>query len=70
LKGSANFPASISIGNDPRQVRFRAIIRDDNIYEELEYFTIILKLDTFIMQSGVVIDPNVTTIFIEDNDGM
>jgi hypothetical protein len=63
------FPEAISEGNDPRQDVFQVRIADDDIYEELESFTIILELDQFVAQSGVIVDPNVTRIDIIDNDG-
>jgi hypothetical protein len=64
------FPESVSVGSNPRRECFNVSIIDDNIYEILEMFTVILELDSFVMQSGVVVDPNVTTISIEDNDSM
>ena len=45
------------------------IIRDDEVQEEMESFTIALELDTFVLQSGIIVEPNVTEIFILDNDG-
>jgi hypothetical protein len=63
------FSESISAGNDPRQDVFRVIVADDDIYEEMESFTIILELDQFVAQSTVIVDPNVTRIDIIDNDG-
>jgi hypothetical protein len=63
------FPESMSDGNDPRQDVFPVFFYDDDIYEELESFTIILELDQFVAQSGVIVDPNVTRIDILDNDG-
>jgi hypothetical protein len=59
----------MSDGNDPRQDVFPVFFYDDDIYEELESFTIILELDQFVVQSGVILDPNVTRIDIIDNDG-
>jgi hypothetical protein len=57
-----------SVGDDPRQFIFQVIINDDDICEELESFTIILELDPFVSQSGVIVDPNVTRIDIIDDD--
>jgi hypothetical protein len=64
------FPESFTIGNNPRRECFNVRIFDDDIYEKLEIFTVILELDSFVIQSGVVVDPNVTIISIEDNDSM
>jgi hypothetical protein len=62
------FPESISVGNNPRQDVFRVLVTDDDVREELESFTIILELDIFVGQSGVIVDPNVTRIDIIDDD--
>jgi hypothetical protein len=59
----------MSDGNDPRQDVFPVFFYDDDIYEELESFTIILELDQFVAQSGVIVDPNVTRIDVIDDDG-
>jgi hypothetical protein len=64
------FPESVTIGSNPRRQCFNVRLLDDDIYEKLEIFTVILELDSFVMQSGVVVDPNVTTISIQDNDSM
>ena len=52
-----------------RKICFDVIIRDDEVQEEMESFTIALELDTFVLQSGIIVEPNVTEIFILDNDG-
>jgi hypothetical protein len=70
LEGLSVFSEDISIGNDPRQNCFNVRITDDDIGENMESFTVILELDTFVMQSGIIVSPNITTIVIEDNDGM
>jgi hypothetical protein len=62
------FSETITTGDEPRQDVFPVFIRDDDIYEELESFTIILELDQFVMQSGVIVDPNETRIDIIDDD--
>ena len=38
-------------------------------YEDQESFKLDLLLDPSVPQSGVILDPNVTTIFITDNNG-
>lgn len=53
-----------------RRECFSLIIADDELYEEdLESFTVLLRLESFVMQSGILIQPNVSEIFIEDDDG-
>jgi hypothetical protein len=69
FEGFIQFHDSISAGDDPRQNVFQVFICDDDIYEELESFTIILELDQFIPQSGVIVDPNETQVIIIDDDG-
>ena len=46
------------------------IIRKDGVHEDVESFTIAVELDTFVLQSRIIVEPNVTEIFILDNDGM
>ena len=41
----------------------------DNLYEPTESFTLFLELDPFVMQSGILIQPNVTEVFILDGSG-
>ena len=48
---------------------FNVSITDDNFHENTESFDILLELDTFTPQSGVIVDPSITEIFIIDNDG-
>ena len=61
--------ASRSTGIPRETCAFISII-DDNYYEEdVESFELELLLDPSVPQSGVFVVPNVTTIFIEDNDG-
>ena len=46
-------------------------ISDDDLLEDVESFTVSLQLTELLApQSGVVIQPNVTEIFIQDNEGM
>ena len=44
-------------------------IFDDVHEEDEESFELDLLLDPSVPQSRVIVDPNVTTIFIVDNDG-
>ena len=55
----------------PRRHCFNVDITDDGAYEETESFTIMLGLDPFEIQAedAISIDPAVTEIFIQDNDG-
>jgi hypothetical protein len=71
FEGFSQFPAGISTGE--RRVNcFNVLIADDDVDEDVESFTVILELDVGqggAIDSGVNVDPNVTTIFIIDNDG-
>jgi hypothetical protein len=53
------FPESISTG-EPRRSCFNVHITDDVIDENMESFTVILELDIFVMQSGIIVSPNIT----------
>ena len=53
-----------------RRVCFDTPITVDNLYEPTESFTLFLELDPFVMQSGILIQPNVTEVFILDGSGM
>ena len=45
-------------------------IFDDNFYEEdNEDFDLILELNPDVIQSGIILNPNVSTVCIMDNDG-
>ena len=43
------------------------IFDDDFFEEDVESFELDLLLDSSISQSGVILDPNVTTIFIQES---
>jgi hypothetical protein len=66
FEGFAVFADGIATGE--RRVNcFDVRIADDDVDEDVESFTVILELDEG--QGGVSVNPNVTTIFIIDNDG-
>ena len=57
-------------GGLPRETCTFVRIFDDDFYEEdIEDFDILLELDPVIMQPGVILRPNISTICILDNDG-
>ena len=57
-------------GETPRRQCFNIRITDDELYENVESFTLILFLDTFDgIQSGILVEPNVTEIFVLSDDG-
>ena len=45
---------------------FNISITLDNLSEPTEYFTLFLELDPFVVQSGILIQPRVTKVFILD----
>ena len=53
----------------PRETCTFVRIFDDNFYEDVEDFDIVLKLDPSTVQSRIVLNPNISTICIIDNDG-
>ena len=52
-----------------RRMCFNTPITIDNLYEPTESFTLFLELDPFVMQSRILIQPNVTEVFILDGSG-
>ena len=52
-----------------RSICFDVFIVDDLLHEDVESFNISLELNTSIVQSGIIVDPSLTEIFILDNDG-
>ena len=65
-------PRGLAItANSSRQECFNVRSHDDELNERRESFSLTLKLDdTRQLQSGVLVQPNRTEIFIEDDDGM
>ena len=53
-----------------RRSCFNVFITDDSISENVESFSLLLELDTFVEQSGIRVDPNATVISIIDADGV
>ena len=52
-----------------RNICFDVFILDDDMYEDVESFNILLELDTFVAQSRIRVDPSLSEIFILDDDG-
>ena len=49
---------------------FPVTINDDDLLESTENFNLELRFDPFITRpSGVILSPNVSTVYIEDDDG-
>lgn len=62
------FLAAISNGLIRREC-FDISITNDLLPEDSESFTVILELDnTFVLQTGITVQPNTTEIFIVDSD--
>ena len=52
-----------------RNMCFDVFILDDLLYEDVESFNISLELDTFVAQSGIIVNQTMTEICILDDDG-
>ena len=61
-------PGSPTAG--PRRECFDVTITDDDTLENTESFSLLLQEDTFTSQTGAIISPNLTEIFILDADGI
>ena len=49
---------------------FPVTINDDQLLESTENFNLELMFDSFASQpSGVILNPNVSTVYIKDDDG-
>ena len=58
-------------GGLPRETCTFVRIFDDVFFEEdVEFFELDLLLDPSTFQSGVILEPNVTTIFIQENGNL
>ena len=62
-----NSPGSPTAG--PRRECFNVAITDDDLLEDIESFSLLLQEDMFISQTGATINPNLTEVFILDEDG-
>ena len=60
-------PGSPTAG--PRRECFDVTITDDSLVENTESFSLLLQEDTFSSNTGAKISPNLTEIFILDEDG-
>ena len=61
-------PGSPTAG--PRRECFDVAITDDDLLEDTKSFSLLLQEDTFASQTGAIISPNLTEIFILDDDGI
>ena len=66
---SISASTAAATGGLPRETCTFVRIFDDNFYEDIEDFDILLELDPSTVQSGVIFRPNISTICIIDNDG-
>ena len=53
----------------PREICTFVRIFDDDDYEDIEDFDLLLELDPLTMQSGIILRPDISTVCIRDNDG-
>ena len=66
----AEFDVLLRFGENNRRRSFPVTINDDELLESIEQFNLELKFDPFTTQpSLVILEPNVTTIYIKDDDG-
>ena len=53
-----------------RRLSFPVTIMDDELLESMEDFNLELRFDPVVSQTlGVTLSPNVSTVYIEDDDG-
>ena len=65
-----NFDVFLTFNDGNRRANFSVQIFDDNILENIEDFDLELKFDPFTpIPSGVMLEPGVATIYIQNNDG-
>ena len=66
----SDFDVLLQFNNNNRRLSFSVTINDDEILESIEDFDLELRFDPFVTPpSGVILSPNVSTVYIEDNDG-
>ena len=66
---SISVSTAYATGGLPRETCTFVRIFDDDFYEEdIEDFDILLELDPVIMQSEIILRPNISTVCIMDND--
>ena len=62
--------APLAFSQASRRQSFFVTINDDELLESIEDFNLELRFDPFLTQpSGVILSPNVSTVYIEDDDG-
>lgn len=67
----SQFQGQVRLNSSIRRDCFSVMVTDDDLNEEVESFSLVLELDDTVMdQSGIMIEPNRTEIFIIDDDGM
>ena len=66
-----NFDVFLTFSDRNRRARFSVQISDDDLLENTEDFNIELRFDPFLPAppSGVMLDPGIATVHIQDNDG-
>ena len=64
-----NFDVTLTFEDLFRRLSFEVTIIDDNLFESVEEFNLELRFDPFFaVPSGVELRPNVSTVYILDDD--
>ena len=64
-----NFDVLLQFNDATRRMSFEVTIIDDNLVETVEDFNLELRYDPFFaVPSGVVLSPNVSSVYILDDD--
>ena len=64
-----NFDVFLTFNDLNRRLSFEVTIIDDDLFESVEDFNLELRYDPFVaVPSGVVLSPNVSTVYILDDD--
>ena len=64
------FEVLLQFDNNNRRLSFPVTINHDELLESIENFDLELRFDPFVTPpSGVILSPNVSTVYIEDDDG-